>query len=357
MSARTTTPAALVVEPGRLPDELPQSLGVVEPPLAWAEPVAEGGGRPPLTLFLTVDVEDTYFSRPVLMTGEGLGREYGVFGILDQLDVHGFKATFFVNVYERDRQPKGVVEEVVREIADRGHEVGLHTHPSPGSELYGRPLFHLPEAQQAEILRSGVESIVRWTGAPPVSFRAGGYALDDRTLAAIEQVGIAIDSSCFFPSANNRQKRLTVNAVTGNRSVIEVPITTVLQIDGDSVKHSKLDFNWLSVDQLLGAVDSASVCGASFATFMMHSFSFIGKATRREQQPSSPDAILTSGEAFGCYVDVFGPQPRMRISFAAFLDRVAAAPRLRVRTLVEALPELRAVASAGGTDLVPVVGG
>ena len=39
------------------------------------------------------------------MTGEGVGREFGVFGILDLLDARDLKATFFVNVYEKDRQP------------------------------------------------------------------------------------------------------------------------------------------------------------------------------------------------------------------------------------------------------------
>lgn len=348
----TTTPSALAVDPRRLPEALPRTLGDIERAFRPAEPTPEPG---PTTLFLTIDTEDAYFDRPILMTGEGIGREYGVFGILDELDAYGMKATFFVNVYETDRQPQGVVEGVVREIAARGHEVGLHSHPSPDSELYGRPLFRLPQQQQTDILCWGAELIDGWAGVPPASFRAGGYALDDRTFTAMEEAGIAIDSSCFFPSENNCQERFTVNAVAARGAVVEAPITTVLQLAGDTVKHSKLDFNWLSVDELMDALGAIAGHGAGFATFMMHSFSFIEKATRRQGEPSPPGAIFTSDDLFGCYVDVYGPRPELRASFPSFLERIAAEPRLRVRTLVEALPELSAAAVAQPPDVVPVI--
>jgi peptidoglycan/xylan/chitin deacetylase (PgdA/CDA1 family) len=345
--------SALYVEPGRLPGALPRGVAELESLAVPGGPAAREDA--PTSVFLTIDTEDAYFNHPILMTGEGVGREFGVFGILDELDARGMKATFFVNVYEADRQPPEAVERVVREIAERGHEVGLHSHPSPGSRFYGRPLFRLPGPQQAEILRQGVQLIEHWTGTAPLSFRAGGYALDDNTFAAMEQAGIAIDSSCFFPSENNRQGRFTVNAVARRGSIVEAPITTVLQIDGETVKHSKLDFNWLSVEELIGALGTLADHGAPFATFMMHSFSFIDKATRREGTPPAANALFTSEEVFGCYVDVLGTRPWLREAFGVFLDRIDADPRLRVDTLSTALTLLDS--SPEGPDLVPVVGG
>jgi peptidoglycan/xylan/chitin deacetylase (PgdA/CDA1 family) len=351
----TELPSALLVEHGLVPSTLPSTLDAVEPPL---RPGPSGSGRTaPTTLFLTVDVEDSYFDRPILMTGDGIGREFGVFGILDELDSHGLAGTFFVNVYEKDRQPAGVVEGVVREIAERGHEVGLHSHPSPGLEFYGRPLFHLSRQQQTDILRWGADLIDRWTGSPPTSFRAGGYALDDHTFAAMEEVGIVIDSSCFFPSQNNRQERFTVNAIATRGAIIEVPITTVLQIADNTVKHSKLDLNWLSVEDLMAALGAVADHHGGFATFMMHSFSFIEKETRREGELSSPGATFTSDDVFGWRTDVYGPRPAMRQAFSSFLDRVAADPQLRVRTLAEDLPGLRAAGATEIGDLVPVIPG
>jgi peptidoglycan/xylan/chitin deacetylase (PgdA/CDA1 family) len=347
-------PSALLVERGQLPSVLPATVGEIESPTVSSE--LDPGHSGPTTLFLTVDVEDAYFTRPILMTGDGIGRQFGVFGILDELDAHEMKATFFVNVYERDRQPPGVVEEVVREIVKRGHEVGLHTHPSPALDFYGRPLSRLSPSVQADVVRWGVDLIDRWTGEPPTSFRAGGYALDDHTFAAMEKAGIAIDSSCFFPSSNNSQAPFTINAVAKHGEIIEAPITTVLQVsDGTTVKHSKLDFNWLSVDELMSALRALAASEIGFATFMMHSFSFIEKATRREGEPPSPRARFRSEDVYGCYVDVYGPRPGMREAFTSFLDRVAAESDLRVRTLREALPDLREVGAGKETDVVPVV--
>ncbi len=352
MKTTTRSATALKVEPGRLPDELPKSLDDVGPPLSVAEPDDEPKG--PVTLFLTVDVEDTYFDRPILMTGEGIGREYGVFGILDQLDAHEMKATFFVNVYEADRQPKGVVEGVVREIAERGHEVGLHSHPSPGSELYPRPLFYLSEQQQVDILNWGIDTIEGWIGVPAVSFRAGGYALDDRTLAAIERVGLAIDSSCFFPSPNNRLERFTVNAVTRDGAFVEVPVTTVLRHSGDALEHRKLDLNWLSVEELMEALGTLADRGTGFATFMMHSFSFLEKTTRRTGEPAASDLLFTSEDAFGWRVDVCGPRPALRDAFASLLTRIEAEPRLCVRRLADAHSDL--LTGFGTPDVIPLLG-
>jgi Polysaccharide deacetylase len=350
----TALSSALVVEPGRIPAALPRTLDEIEAPLGYAAPPVAPPAEP-TTLFLTIDTEDNYFTPPVLMTGEGIGREFGVFGILDQLDAHDMKATFFVNVYETDRQPAGVVEGVVREIAERGHEVGLHSHPSPGLGLYRRPLFHLPATQQTDILRWGADLIDRWTGAPPISFRAGGYALDDNTFTALEDVGIAIDSSCLFSSENNRQERFTVNAIASRGSVVEAPITTVLRHSAGDLEQRKLDINWLSVPEMINALAAVGESGLGFATFMMHSFSFIRKATRRDEEKSSPDAIFTSDDIFGYYVDVLGSSPRLRDAFDVVLDLIANDPKLRVRTLAAALPELTAAAGATKLDAVPLV--
>lgn len=345
-------PSALSVRRGEIPPALPRAIGELEPPLSVA-----GSPSPrssPLTLFVTVDVEDSYFDRPILMTGEGIGREFGVFGILDELDLRRLTGTFFVNVYEADRQPAGVVRGVVQEIAARGHEVGLHAHPSPTMDLYQRPLFRLSRETQAEVLRRGADLIAHWIGTPPTSFRAGGYALNDDTFAALEDVGIAVDSSCFFPSPNNHNTRFTVNAVAMMESVIEVPITTVLRLnDEERLEPRKLDIDWLSVDALVATLDALVAQGVGFATFMMHSFSFIEKLTRMPDDPPSSRARFTSKVDSDRYVEVYGPKPSMKAAFGEFLDHVVGRPDLQVRTLRDALPDLTPASSP--VDIVPVV--
>lgn len=345
--------SALLVQPGQLPDVLPSTLGEIEPRLHPGEPSL--GHSEPVTLFLTVDVEDSYFGRPILMTGDGIGREFGVFGILDELDSLNLKATFFVNVYEKDRQPAGVVEGVVREIAERGHEVGLHTHPSPTLQFYRWPLFRLTRVEQVKVLRWGADLIADWTGEFPTSFRAGGYALNDDTFEALGEVGIAIDSSCFFPSSNNRNTRHTVNANTDQSGLNEMPITTVLRASSDrKLEHRKLDLDWLSVEHLVSALENLIHHRASYAVFMMHSFSFIEKQTRMPDEKASSRARFVSEVHGSRYVEVYGPKHMMREAFANFLERIVSEPLLQVRTLRDALYDLRHV-PCESKDVVPIV--
>lgn len=346
-------PSALRVEPGKLPTELPRTIEEIAPPLHPSGP--EPGPADPTTLFLTVDVEDSYFDRPILMTGEGVGREFGVYGILDALDAHEMKGTFFVNVYEKDRQPDGVVEGVVRDIGDRGHEVGLHCHPSWSLDFYRRPLHRLSKAAQVDVLRWGADLIAEWTGEAPTSFRGGGYAVNDDTFAALEEVGIAIDSSCFFPSPNNHNTRQTVNAVGERSGRIEVPVTTVLRANGNGgLEARKLDIDWLSVGQLREALDALGDHHVPFATFMMHSFSFIEKRTRLPDDPPSSAARFVSKVDCDRYVEVYGPKSASREAFSTFLDHVGRTPHLTVCTVSDALPGLSTVVSS--CDVIPIVG-
>lgn len=347
------SPSALLVEQGQIPSSLPSRLEAVEQSL---RPVTQGDGKcSPVTLFLTVDVEDAYFRQPILMSGEGVGREFGVFGILDALDVRALKGTFFVNVYEKDRQPPNVVEGVVREIAERGHEVGLHTHPSEELDFYKRPLFYLSRTAQEALLNWGADLIERWTDERPMSFRAGGYALNDDTLAALTATGFSIDSSCFFPSPNNRHTKRSVNLVSKFNEMLEVPVTTVLREAADGgVSHRKLDINWLSVDELAMALAALSRHGAQYAAFMMHSFSFIDKRTCTSDEPPSQEARFVSDVHFSRYVEVRGPKPELREAFETFLDQLIYNQYIHVRTLREEFCSSR-MTKKRADDIVPIV--
>lgn len=349
--------SCLIRDPVRPPQDLPTTIEQSE---GWArEPAAPTvAGSEPLSLFLTIDTEDAYFERPHMITGEGIGRDYGVYGILDELEARSMRATFFVNVYESERQPPGVIEGVVREIAERGHEIGLHTHPSPSLDFYQRPLFRLKPQHQADILRWGVERLERWAGCRIASFRAGGYALNQDTFTALAEVGIAIDSSWFFPSANNHMARSTVNAVTEHGSLVEVPVTTVLREAREGeLEHRKLDLDWLSTEHLRAALGAVVGAGAGFAMFMMHSFSFIEKQTRMPDDQRSPKALFASEPLFNRYVEIYGPKPSMREAFREFLDAVAATPAVRVRTLRDAQPQLVRAAHETRPDVIPIVSG
>jgi hypothetical protein len=374
---RDDQPEALIVSDGRfysLREPAPidadaHSLGngdtyqQPDPPSKMPDPWPEGAGstakpkESKAQVFLTVDAEDDYFETPHMLTGEGIGEGYGAYGILDILERHGLSATFFVNVYEahRHRDP-GVMEGLVKTIHEKGHEVALHTHPSEDLDFYSRPLYWFNAEEQKRILGYGAELIEKWTGVHPVSFRAGGYVLNDDTFEALEGLGFRIDSSVFFRSDKNRITPFTVNAVRMRGKLIEVPVTYVPRVQEDGlIEHRKFDVNWLSQEELDSVLERVSRFAIGEAMFMMHSFSFIDKSSIREDQPGSPIARYRSEPMRSRYVEIYGSHPVLRDRFDRFAERLAGDPMVEVRTLAQAEEALSKRARTAHPDIVPVV--
>lgn len=108
--------------------------------------------------------------------------------VLDVLRRHDVRATFFVVGEVASEYP-----EVVRKIADEGHELGSHGHTHT-------PLFELsPDAFERELDRSAT-AIERAGGSEPVGFRAPNFSVTratDWALPILESNGYRYDSSVF----------------------------------------------------------------------------------------------------------------------------------------------------------------
>jgi hypothetical protein len=234
--------------------------------------------------------------------------------------------------------------------------VALHTHPSPDLELYSRALYWFNAEQQKEILGYGADLIESWIGRAPVSFRAGGYVLNDETFDALESLGFRIDSSVFFSSPNNRITPFTVNAVRMRGKIIEVPVTYVPRIQTDGyLEHRKFDVNWLTGDELDNVVDRVSEFGIGQAMFMMHSFSFIDKASLPEDDPGTDRALFRSEPLRSRFVEIYGAKPELRDRFEAFAASIAGDERVEVKTLASAIEGLEQRATTPYADIIPLV--
>jgi peptidoglycan/xylan/chitin deacetylase (PgdA/CDA1 family) len=334
-----------------------------DPPDTLPDPLNSGAlDRAPSSttrpeIYLTIDTEDDYFTVPRMLTGEGIGEEYGAYGILDILDRHDLRATWFVNVYEAHRhEDPTTVERLVKTLDERGHEIALHTHPSEDLEMYARPLYWFDAEQQKEILGYGAELIEKWTGRAPVSFRAGGYVLNDETFEALESLGFRLDSSVFFSSKNNRITPFTVNAVRMRGRVVEVPVTYVPRVQSDgNIDHRKFDVNWLTGEELDQVVDRVTEFGIPQAMFMMHSFSFIDKTSIKEGDPGTDRAIYRSPPLRSRFVEIYGPNREVRERFERFAASISRDNRVEVKTLAAAADDLQRRATEPRPDVVPVV--
>jgi len=241
---------------------------------------------------VTVDVEDFFEPRPPFDTyrAEIGNRAYGTPLIMDLLERHGGRGTFFVDVYNRRTVTEQIIAETMREIDTRGHEVGLHTHPAfpEGRRGYGmaQTMRTLDLVAQTDFIREGIELIDRWIGKRPVSHRAGGYGADYNTLRALAANGISIDSSLFFgyPYCKLNDPPLSANAPVCAEGVLEIPVT-VTRCDlmlGPFKKAprilsliKKLDPDWCSPGELRRQIKALINAGTNPIILFLHSYSLI----------------------------------------------------------------------------------
>ena len=133
----------------------------------------------------------------------------------------GGRATFFVDTVFIDSirrvSPKDyiLVSDQLMKLADNGHRIELHLHPSWRDAVYDKAsgewisrdfrhysLFSLPETEVNKLFQKGIEllqAILRPVDKNyvPIAFRAGGWSLGTDNLAAkaMRNSGIVIDSS------------------------------------------------------------------------------------------------------------------------------------------------------------------
>jgi len=142
--------------------------------------------------------------------------------ILEILDQHHVKATFFVLGWTAERDPQ-----VVRAIHAAGHEVASHGYRHQLIYHMSRQAFQDDVARAKAIL----EDI---TGAPVLGYRAPSYSIVKETLWALDvlaDLGFQYDSS-IFPIHHDRYGMPNaprfpyVHPLSEGRSIVEVPLST-----------------------------------------------------------------------------------------------------------------------------------
>jgi polysaccharide deacetylase family protein (PEP-CTERM system associated) len=186
--------------------------------------------------FFTVDVED-YFH---VSAFDSLVRrdEWGTFQdrvdiglnrLLDLLSRHGATGTFFTLGWLADRRP-----DLVRRIAEAGHEVASHSH-------WHRRLTTIDPGTFREDLRQSKATIEDVLGAPVLGFRAPSFSLVPGLEWAFDvmvECGFAYDSSVFpirrpgygYPDAPLAPYRIE----RAGGALWEIPLS-VLQVGGARV--------------------------------------------------------------------------------------------------------------------------
>ena len=179
---------------------------------------------------LTVDVEDYFhvaaFSRQIAPSSwdEFTPRvESNTYRLLDLFDEQNTKATFFVLGWVCERFPQ-----LVREIADRGHEVACHGYSHQLIYEQTPELFREEAIRAKNCLEEQVQQRIS-------GYRAASYSITRRSLWAIDilaELGFSYDSS-IFPIRHDRygipdSPRWPYHLKASNGSaIIEFPPSTI----------------------------------------------------------------------------------------------------------------------------------
>lgn len=97
--------------------------------------------------------------------------------LLDILDRHGVKTTFFLAGYWVEKYP-----DYVRKIAERGHELGNHSYEHPHMNSLSK------EAIRADLLRNH-QLLVELTGKTPILFRPPFGEYSNKVIEVASELG------------------------------------------------------------------------------------------------------------------------------------------------------------------------
>jgi hypothetical protein len=214
---------------------------------------------------------------------ENQARDLGIGLIMRELEAQGHRGTFYTEVFGSYSFGRPGLEEAVRTMVARGHDVQLHTHPVQRVADYrtrGVPaapddICAYDEARQVELLKEGI-GILEACGVPKghvTSFRAGNFGASNATWDAMAKAGLVVSSNynpCYF---DKNCKMRFLGAPPGlfdtGRGVWELPISNFKDAGG-GFRH--LQITAVSLQETKRYLFEANARGIGEVMLVTHSF-------------------------------------------------------------------------------------
>jgi peptidoglycan/xylan/chitin deacetylase (PgdA/CDA1 family) len=249
-----------------------------------------------MRVYFTVDTETSmggawtnpaYTPLPLDRTvyGKWGSESYGIPLIMSILEDHGFRATFFSEMFCAYNVGYEPVAAVLRCIQSRGHDAQLHLHPEQrfyrdfvngGTRREESLLFTFPASEQRELIREGIALFRELSGGrTPRVYRAGCYGASEVTLSALRENGIEIDSSynMAYLGATCGFKTQRLNAPIMLEEIQEFPVT-VFRVAG-LAGYKPLEISAVSVSEIMTTIGHLQEAGCRDVVLVLHSFSLL----------------------------------------------------------------------------------
>jgi len=227
---------------------------------------------------ITVDTEFSTHKEDMGIFGRIGNQEYGVPKLLELLDGHGFKATFFLDVYTNKKGYLDSFKEICRELKHKGHDLQLHTHPDgmfDGTRC-GMKEYSLEE--QIKIIKRGKELFREWFEQEPMAHRAGDWAANYDTLKALIANGIKVDSSMFYgwDNCHLNQSPLTKNSIVEYQNIVEIPASVFISDSlGVFSPYRLLSTDGNTFNEVRTLLNKLQEKAVPVVNLVYHSFSFL----------------------------------------------------------------------------------
>jgi peptidoglycan-N-acetylglucosamine deacetylase len=179
--------------------------------IAWPD-----GKKSAAVLGFDMDAEDVAITadpasrhRLSVMSHQAYGPVTGVPRVLDLLERHGLRSTFFCPGYTAERYP-----DLLRRVRDSGHEIAHHGY------LHEAMAGMTPQ-EESDVLDKGLDALERVAGVRPVGYRAPMWETTYHTAELLLDRGFLYDSSlmdCDLPY------ELAEHPGPGARSIVEIPV-------------------------------------------------------------------------------------------------------------------------------------
>lgn len=252
----------------------------------------------PYYLMITIDVE----ALPIRQTEDHVDRliygnftegRAGIIEMMDAADEAGVKLTFFVDLMEVHLYP-GEIEQVIRVIHGREHDVQLHAHPSiipdearlefqttdewNESGARWERLVNCWSRGTADFFFKQMLEVFESQGIPrPVAFRGGGYRYNQAVLDSLAAHDINYSYNYNVMSQSASYYAGPLQLFNWSNDMVEVPISYIPSAFGYTRDRYRFDDTYWAPENSAPAVHSffSEYGNQSVLVMMMHSWALL----------------------------------------------------------------------------------